>query len=172
LTSAGSRTAPLPPASLLILGAQGAALLLEGALLFAVPETGARFWPWPLTPLTARAVGAWLFAIGVAAVHGLIERDAERLSVGALGYVFFGMLQLVALARYGGELRWGSPTAWGYVAFIVTALAMGAAGLLLVVRGPAGLLRGQARRTSELRYLGKGERPTAHPRGCDRVRYQ
>ena len=63
----------------------------------------------------------------------------------------------MALARYGGELRWGSPTAWGYVAFIVTVLTTGAAGLAFVARGPAGLFRGRAPTTRELRSLGKGE---------------
>jgi len=128
------RTAPLPGAAVLLLGVQGAIMLVVGAVLFVAPATGARWWPWPLTLLTSRAVGAWLVGIGVAAVHALIERDLERMTAGSVAFAALGTLQLVALARYGGELRWGSPSAWVYLAVLLSVLATGLGSLALRAR--------------------------------------
>ncbi len=139
------RTAPLPGPVVWIVGAQAATMLVVGALLFVAPDTVARVWPWPLTQLTGRAVGAWVFAVGVAAAHATIERDAVRVSIAAPAYALFGALELVAVTRYGGEMRWDSPSAWMYVVFLVTVLAMGAGGVVMAARGqmpdPSGGLR-------------------------------
>jgi hypothetical protein len=46
--------------------ALGAVLLLVGAVLFAVPAEVAEIWPWPITPLLGRALGAWFLLVGCA----------------------------------------------------------------------------------------------------------
>jgi hypothetical protein len=48
--------------------ALGAIAIGVGALLFVLPAAGAEAWPWPLTPLLARATGAWYLLIGSALV--------------------------------------------------------------------------------------------------------
>lgn len=40
----------------------GVLLFGLGAALYLVPSVQSVLWPWPLTPLTARAVAAWLVA--------------------------------------------------------------------------------------------------------------
>jgi hypothetical protein len=55
----------------------GVLILLGLALLFA-PLEAMRLWPWTLTPLTARAIGAWLVGLGIAAAHETWENDLLR----------------------------------------------------------------------------------------------
>ena len=52
-------------------------------------------------------------------------------------YAVFGLLALVALVRYPNAAGWdwGSGRAWGYVAFIVSVLVVGIAGVVLARRG-------------------------------------
>ena len=119
----------LPAALRLAVGAQAAVLVGAGAALFLAPER-AGWWPWSLTPLTARAVGAWGLGLGVAAAHAVWEDDARRLRPAALALVTFGALQAVALARHGGDLEGGVPSLL-YAAFLVGSTAIGALTLRL-----------------------------------------
>lgn len=96
-----------------------------GLALFLVPGTGAAWWPWELTPLTSRAIGAWLISLGVAAAHSLFEDDVARIRpLGATAMVF-AVLQAVALLRYGRELDWSSLSTIGYVAVLATLFGLG-----------------------------------------------
>ena len=124
------RTAPIQGWALWILRAQAAILLLVGAILFVAPERAGAFWPWALTPLTGQAVGAWLLGIAVGATHASIEADLIRIRPGLVAFALLGAGQLVALARYGSDVAWGKPSAWYYLAFVVSMLAVGALGLL------------------------------------------
>jgi hypothetical protein len=126
---------PLPRWLGAILTVQGAIMLVVGVALFAVPSTARTLWPWTLTPLTARVVAAWLVAFGVAAVLALAERDLERLEISAIAFVLFGLLELVALARFGSTVRWGSAAAVAYLAVLVTVPPTGAVGWWIAVRG-------------------------------------
>lgn len=128
------RRAPLQRWLAWVLTLQGAVLLGVGTALFVRPATAGTVWPWPLTPLTARVVAAWLVAFGVAAVLALRERDVERLEIGAIAWTAFGVLQVLALARFGGEVRWGSAAATGYLVFLLTIAPTGAAGWWAAVR--------------------------------------
>ena len=94
--------------------------------LLVAPGWADAAWPWPLTPLTARAVGAWCVGLGVAAGHSRLVDDAGSLGpVGVTG-VLFGAFQTVALLRYGSELDWSSPAAAGYVVVLAAVAAVGA----------------------------------------------
>ena len=53
-------------------------MLPVGAMLFLAPQLTAPVWPWMLTPLTARAVGAWLVGLGTVAALGIRENDFDR----------------------------------------------------------------------------------------------
>jgi hypothetical protein len=129
------RLQPMPRWLAALLTVQGAILLVVGAVLFAVPSTARTLWPWPLTPLTARMVAAWLAAFGIAAVLALAERDLERLEISAIAFVLFGLLQLLALARFGGTVRWGSAAATGYLVVLLSVAPTGAAGWWIAARG-------------------------------------
>ena len=129
------RRQPLPVWLAVVLTVQGAIMLVVGVVLFAVPSTAKTLWPWTLTPLTARVVAAWLVAFGVAAVLALAERDLERLEISAIAFVLFGLLQLIALLRFSGTVRWGSAAATAYLVVLLTVPPTGAAGVWIAARG-------------------------------------
>lgn len=120
------KSSPLPPWVMAILVVEAGAFLVFGALLLIAPGDAGAYWPWSLTPLTARAIGAWLFSLGFAAAHAVWEGDASRLTPVAVGSVGFGILQTVALLRYGGTVRWDDPAALVYVVFLAATVLVGA----------------------------------------------
>ena len=128
------RLAPLPAWLRVPVAAQAAVLLGLGVALFVAPTAAGQVWPWALTALTGRAVGAWLIGLGVAAAQLCWENDWSRIRPAAASYVVFAALQCVALARYPGTPDWGSPRAWAYVAFLASMLAVSAGGALAGAR--------------------------------------
>lgn len=65
-----------------VVGAIGVLAGLMSAFLFLLPRAAIDLWPWTLTPLTARVMGA-IFALGLAAVGAFTERrwSAYRLMI-------------------------------------------------------------------------------------------
>jgi hypothetical protein len=117
---------PAPPKWMrIVVLVQGGGMFAFGVGLLLAPLAVGTVWPWTLTALTGRAIGAWLVGIGFAAVHATRENDFTRIRPLEGGYVVFGALQLVAVARYSGSVNWGSPAAWVYVAFLLSILWVG-----------------------------------------------
>ncbi|EMY33944.1 hypothetical protein D477_012233 [Arthrobacter crystallopoietes BAB-32] len=115
----------LPHALRLLLVGIAGVLLIYGVALLAAPIYAAMWWPWPLTELTARAIGAWLVGLGWAAAQGQMSGDPRTVRPVALTSVAFVILQAVALLRYGDALTWPSAPALGFVTVL---LAIGVAG--------------------------------------------
>jgi hypothetical protein len=109
---------PLPALLRLLFLFQTVVFAVYGIVLLVVPVEAAAWWPWTLTPLTGRAVGAWLTAIAVAGAGVLIENDRRSAAGAAQSYAFLGVLQLVAVWRFAGDVDWSHPLAWPYVAFM------------------------------------------------------
>ena len=114
----------LPTPVRIALVAIAAVLLVLGTALLIDPAAADGSWPWALTPLTGRAVGAWLVGLGVAAAHARLLDDVVSLRPLAITGVAFGVLQSVALLRHGDELAWDEPAAYGYVAMLVAVAAV------------------------------------------------
>ncbi len=108
-----------------ILGIQALTMVGLGIALFLAPEGMSELWPWMLTPLTGRAVGAWLVGIGVAAAHMFWENALERLQAALIGYTALGALQLLALARYSSTVDWSGISGWLYLLFLLSMLGVG-----------------------------------------------
>jgi hypothetical protein len=104
---------------------EGTGMVITGLALFLAPDATRTLWPWALTTLTARAIGAWLLGIGVITFHAFRENDLARIRPVGGGLTFFGVLQLVALARYSGSMAWSVPAAWIYLLFLVSLLPVG-----------------------------------------------
>jgi hypothetical protein len=127
---------PTPPALELpgwlraALALQGAALLAFGVLLFVAPVGMHAIWPWPLTPLTGRAIAAFLCGFGVAAALAVRENDLDRLYGSALAWATLGLLELLAVALHGDDLAASDPATAVYLAFFATVLGLGAYGAL------------------------------------------
>ena len=126
---------PLPRALAVILGVQATLMIAAGAYLFVAPERAASLWPWPLTPLTGRAVGAWVVSIGVAAAQTAWENDLPRVRIAAVSYLALSILQFIALARYPSIVQWGAE-ATVYVIVLASMLLVGA-GVILSGSRPA-----------------------------------
>jgi hypothetical protein len=126
----------LPAWLWVVLPSQAAPALAAGAALFVLPQALAPVWAWSLTPLAARAIGAWLFSFGVAAVMILRENDRTRVRGATAGLLAFGLLQLLALVRFAGSVAWATPSAWLYVLYLLSIVVVHAASLLASFLGP------------------------------------
>ena len=120
---------PLPPALRAALLLQALTMAAVGIALFASPGSADSLWPWTLSPLTARAVGAFLVGFAAAAAQAFAENDVARLVGSAFAYTALGALQLIAVLRYTSELDGSGARGVIYVAFVATVLAVGVAGL-------------------------------------------
>lgn len=118
----GPRVAPLPVALRIALAAQATVLLVLGVVLFVAPTMPV--WPWPLTPLTGRAVAAWLIGVGVIAAQAVWENEWRRVRVTMAGYAALGVLEIAALARYA-RFTTGGPRALVYLLFLFIVLGTG-----------------------------------------------
>jgi hypothetical protein len=122
------RIAPLPRWFRLTMAVQAVVALAVGIALVLDP-VGARFvWPWELTPLTARAAGAWVVGMGVNLLQAVWEDDWTRIQFGLISYIVLGVLQLVALARYPDSVNWSKLESWLFLLFLFITLFVGAYG--------------------------------------------
>ncbi len=120
--------APLPSWLRTVTSVLAIAITLLGAALVLIPSDAVRWWPWTLTVLTSRAVGAWLVIVGLTAGQAAWENDWTRLRPLSITYVVLGVLQLVAVARYPDEIDWSTPAAWLYLVVLGALVVFGAAG--------------------------------------------
>ncbi|MGS0686457.1 hypothetical protein ACVBEQ_15120 [Nakamurella sp. GG22] len=111
-----------------LLGIHAAILIPMGIALLALPTVAAEWWPWALTPLTGRAIGAWLVGLGIAAAQVVGENDWLRIRPATMSYTAFAVLEFAALARYPDEVAWATPEAWVYLLFLASSLGIGAYG--------------------------------------------
>ena len=114
------------------LGIMGVFVFAAGLLLFAVPDLLVRFWPWPLTPLTARVVGTCFALTGVFGLS--IVRDqrwsAARIALQSQG---FGVaLILVGSARAWATFDHANAFSWLFIGGLA-ALLLGIGALYTVM---------------------------------------
>jgi len=129
-----------------VLGVQASIMLTLGTAMFVGPKPVASLlWPWMLSSLTGRAVGAWLVGVGFAIAHSVWEKDWVRVRAAMSAYALFGALELFSLMRLGGDryansglliVDWADPRSWMYVIFLLSILGMGAYGIWVSRRRP------------------------------------
>ena len=106
-------------------GAVGLGALVTGILMFLAPATMAPIWPWALTPLTCRVVGA-IFCLGSAGLG--VVRDPRWVTVRLMLQVEVLMVSLmgVAAVRARDELFTDRPLTWlMLVGFLVVLVGSG-----------------------------------------------
>ena len=138
------QTDPLPSWLRVGVGVHSAAALGFGVALFAAPTATAKIWPWALTPLTARAMASWLLGLGVVLACAFAENDRRRVRVAFPAYTVLGTLQLVAVARYAGDLDGGAVRIGLYLAVLATMVGIGAYGWVTTPPGEVGPRQGAA----------------------------
>jgi hypothetical protein len=122
---------PLPAPLRAVLVFEALVLAGVGIALFVSPDSADSLWPWLLTPLTARATGAFLTGFGAAALQAAWENEIGRLGGSAYAYATLGLLELVAVLRYTDALDGSGARGVAYVAFTLLVLATGLAGVAL-----------------------------------------
>jgi len=125
------RITQLPVVLRRLLFAQGGVMLVVGVALFVAPAAMEKVWPWEITPLAARALAAWIIAIGWAGLQVAWENDTVRVRPAAVTYALLGVLWLLAAVRGASFIRWERPSTWLYVAFVTGAAAIGVWGWAL-----------------------------------------
>ncbi len=109
---------------------QGALTVIAGAVLFVMPAVLIPLWPWELTPLTGRTVGAWLIAYSVACITVYRENDLPNTTGTRASLLAFCVLQFIALARYFSSFDLVKPLAWIYLLVLLAGVVAGASSLL------------------------------------------
>jgi hypothetical protein len=122
----------LPPMLRAALGLQGAVMLALGVALLAAPVQVGKVWPWPLTALTGRAVGAWLAGLGIIAGQSWYADHREVVALAFPAITIYSALQLAVLAGFARSLHWDQAPAWCYLLFLTSLLAVGVTGLASV----------------------------------------
>jgi hypothetical protein len=101
----------------------GIAAATSSVFLFVFPKTAIHIWPWHLTELTARVMGA-IFVLGVAGVGAFTDKrwTAARILLQVEGFML--ALILVAAIRAHRDFDTSRPLTWVFAAgFIGLALA-------------------------------------------------
>lgn len=112
----------LTPVVAALIGSVGVAACAISLFLFLFPTAATAVWPWSLTMLTARVVGA-IFALGFAAIGAFVDRrwSSARLLV-QVAMIMLGLM-LIAAVRSIGDFDTSRPLTWamgfGFVALMV-----------------------------------------------------
>ena len=112
-----------------IVGVVSIVALLIGVGLFIVPQVTAQLWPWMLTPLTAQVVSSWLLLLALLLGFAIRENDWDLFRPTAITCTVLGVLQILALGRYLGEVEWRGLSTWIYLLFVLVVLAIGLYGI-------------------------------------------
>ncbi len=117
----------------------GLAALATGVVMFLAPTEVIAIWPWTLTPLTCRVIGA-IFVLGSAGVAALV--DPRWVSVRLMVQVEGLMVALILLAavRARDEFFTDRPLTWlmlgGFVAVFIGSIALWSSQESVASRGP------------------------------------
>jgi hypothetical protein len=100
-------------------------MLAMTCFLYLAPNTAAGVWPWPLTPLTSRVLGAWFVWGGVGLALAQDGRwSAARIPIEAT--IVGSALTLAGAARTWNE--WDTGRAMTYIVLIALGLVLLGAG--------------------------------------------
>jgi hypothetical protein len=117
----------IPPAIRWIMGGLGAFVLAVGLVLFVFANVLIATWPWPLTPLTARVIGACFALTGV---FGLVISQDRRWTAARIAIQSQAVgvsLILVGIVRAWSDFKSGNATTWlfvGGMSMLLVALAL------------------------------------------------
>jgi hypothetical protein len=84
---------------------EGVAMLVAGAVLLFSAGLADDLWPWALSPLTSRAIGAFFSGVGLTALIAVRDDDPVSFRGAALAYTVLGLLELLALVLHTPDLE-------------------------------------------------------------------
>ena len=105
-----------------IIGLIGLLAFVQGIIMFLAPQQVISIWPWMLTPLTCRVLGA-IFCLGSAGIGVLVDPRWTTVRLMLQVEALMVSLMLVAAARARTEFDTGRPVTWlllvGFVAVLL-----------------------------------------------------
>jgi hypothetical protein len=111
----------LSPVARAAVGLIGLLALGWGVAMFVAPAAVIGIWPWTLTPLTCRVMGA-IFCLGSAGIGVVVDPRWSAVRLMLQVETLMVALMLVAAVRARGELEPGRPLTWlmgvGFVAVL------------------------------------------------------
>ncbi len=116
----------IPQVIRLFIGVIGVITLAVSLLLFLQPALMIRFWPWMLTPLTARVVGAMFALPGVVGLGIALEKRWSAARIILEAQAFSIVMILIATARAWSDFERSNLITWlfvGGLSFLLVALA-------------------------------------------------
>ena len=116
---------PLPTGLRAVLAAEGAVMLGAAAVMLLAPDTAIEVWPWALTPLVSRALGAFILGVALVALIVVRENRLVLFAGTAVAYAALGALQLLAVALHESDLGGDGLASGLYLAFLAAILATG-----------------------------------------------
>jgi len=105
----------------------GVLALAWGIVMFLAPVRVIAIWPWMLTPLTSRVIGA-IFCLGSAGIAVLVDPRWTTVKLMLQVEELMVVLMLIAAVRARGEFDTGRPLTWLMLGGFVAVL-LGSAGL-------------------------------------------
>jgi hypothetical protein len=122
-----------------VIGLIGLLALVQGVVMFLAPTHVIGIWPWTLTPLTCRVIGA-IFCLGSAGIAALVDPRWSTVKLMLQVAVLMIALMLVAAARARAEFDTGRPVTWlMLVGFVAVLLGSAYLWYAMEVRGSARL---------------------------------
>jgi hypothetical protein len=104
-----------------VVGLIGLLALVQGIVMFLAPARVMSVWPWMLTPLTCRVVGA-IFCLGSAGIGVLVDRRWTTIRLMLQVEALMVALILVAAVRARGDFYTSRPLTWLMLAGFVAVL--------------------------------------------------
>jgi hypothetical protein len=115
----------LPVIVRVIIGLVGAVTLLVSILLFLFPQMMIRAWPWALTPLTARVLGAMFVLPGMVGLGIAFEPRWSAARIILQSQCLSILMILIAAGRAWEDFQSANPITWFFIG--------GLAGLLILL---------------------------------------
>ncbi len=116
----------IPQAIRLFIGVVGVMTLAVSVLLFLQPALMIHLWPWMLTPLTARVVGAMFALPGMVGLGIALEKRWSAARIILEAQAFSIVMILIATVRAWSDFAQSNPSTWlfvGGLSFLLAALA-------------------------------------------------
>jgi hypothetical protein len=120
------RPIPLGSGLRTALAIEGATMLAVSAVMVLAPDTAADFWPWALSALTSRALGAFVLGVALVALLVVREQGIELFAGTAAALVVLAGFQLLAVALHTADLGDDGFATGVYLVFVA---AVGATGV-------------------------------------------
>jgi len=110
-----------------MIGLVGLLAFAQGIIMFLAPRQVISIWPWALTPLTCRVLGA-IFCLGSAGIGVLVDPRWTTVKLMVQVEALMVALMLVAAVRARAEFDTGRPVTWlllgGFVAVLLGSVAL------------------------------------------------